>query len=265
MRREQLIWGVVLVLLGGLMLANALGIRLPNGSSLMSIFWPLFLILLGGWILLGVFIKRNPGTESVSVDLQGSTEAKVKISHGAGQFRLHSGAEYNELAHGTFVGGLEQKATKNGNRLDVSMRPMRDILTFPFWGSLNRIDWDLSMNAHIPTALELNLGANESTIDLSDMKITDLKVKSGATDLRITLPLDGRLNAEFEIGAASTTLVIPDGVEARLQATLGAAELNIDKNRFPRNGSFYESAKYESSPNAVNIKISAGAASIKIM
>jgi len=264
MRRDQLVWGVVLLLLGGLMLSNAMGIRLPNGNSLTSVFWPLLLILLGAWVLLGVFMKRDPETESASVDLQGATEAKVTIKHGAGQFQLHSGAEYNELAHGTFVGGMEHKASKNGNRLEVSIRPGTDFLSFPFLGINTRLNWDVSMNPYIPTSLDLNLGANESIIDLSDMKITELKVKTGANDLRMTMPLDGRLNADFEIGAASTVLVIPDGVAARIHATLGAAELSVDTNRFPRNGSFYESPNYETSPNAVNIKISAGAASIKI-
>ena len=263
MRRDQLVWGIVLVLLGGLMLANAMGIRLPNGNSLMNIFWPVLLILLGAWILLGVFLKRTPKTESASIDLQGASEADVTIKHGAGRFALHSGAEFNELAHGAFVGGVEYKAAKNGNRLEVRMRPGTDLLSFPF-AAVHHLDWDVSMNPYIPTSLELNLGATESTVDLSDMKITGLKVKTGASDLRMTLPLDGRFNADFEIGAASTNLFIPDGMEARIQASLGAADLRIDQKRFPRKDGYYESARYETSRNAINIKISAGAASITI-
>ena len=48
MRRNQLVLGVVLLLIGGLMLANAMGIKLPNGMSLMELFWPFVLILGGG-------------------------------------------------------------------------------------------------------------------------------------------------------------------------------------------------------------------------
>ena len=55
MRRNQLVWGVILLLFGGLMLANEMGFRLPNGKALMEIFWPVLLILAGAWVLIGVF------------------------------------------------------------------------------------------------------------------------------------------------------------------------------------------------------------------
>ena len=32
MRRNQLVWGVVLLLVGGFMFANEMGIKLPNGD-----------------------------------------------------------------------------------------------------------------------------------------------------------------------------------------------------------------------------------------
>lgn len=38
MNRSQLFWGGVLMLVGGLMLAGELGVRLPNGNSLLSLF-----------------------------------------------------------------------------------------------------------------------------------------------------------------------------------------------------------------------------------
>ena len=69
MRRSQLFWGIVLLLIGGLMLANEMGIRLPNGMSLMQLFWPLALIFAGGWVLFGVFFRGNVETENASIDL----------------------------------------------------------------------------------------------------------------------------------------------------------------------------------------------------
>ena len=51
MRRDYIFWGVVLILLGGLMFLNATDIRLPRGISPMELFWPSLLILLGLWVL----------------------------------------------------------------------------------------------------------------------------------------------------------------------------------------------------------------------
>ena len=68
MRRNQLFWGIVLLLIGGLMLANEMGIKLPNGMSLMELFWPLALIFAGVWVLVGVFFRGNVETENASID-----------------------------------------------------------------------------------------------------------------------------------------------------------------------------------------------------
>lgn len=264
MRRGQLIWGVILLLLGGLMLANEMGIRLPNGSSLMDLFWPVALLLAGAWILIGVFIRRNVETENASIDLQGASSANIRISHGAGELKIHSGAAANEIAHGSFMGGLDHTANRNGDRLDVRMKPARDAFDFPFFGPRIQLDWDVALNANIPVALKLELGANKTAIDLRDMNVSDLKLETGASETKLTLPSRGRFTADLDLGAASLEITVPDGLSARIRASLGAADMKINETRFPRNGGYYQSADYETAVNAVDMTIDAGAASIKI-
>lgn len=264
MRRNQLVWGVVLLLLGGLMLANAMGIKLPNGSSLTDIFWPLILILGGIWVLVGVFARGNIETENASIDLQSATAADIKISHGAGELKIHGGANANEIAHGSFAGGLDKKVNRNGDKLEVKMKPASDFMDIPFWGPRNAINWDVSLNPQIPIALKLNLGANKSELDLRDLNITNLDLDTGASDTKITLPARGRFSADLDLGAASLEIIIPEGLSARIRASLGAADLKIDESRFPRNGSFYQSVDFTTAENSVDMSIDAGAASIKI-
>ena len=266
MRRNQLVWGVVLLLVGGFMFANEMGIKLPNGVSLMEFFWPVVLILGGIWVLVGVFFRRSGSVEveNASIDLQGASSVDLKINHGAGELKLHSGANANEFAHGSFSGGLEHKATRNGDRLEVRMRPAKDVFDFPFFGPRHQLDWDIALNAGIPIALKLNLGANKSDLDLRDMNITDLDLDTGASDTKLTLPSRGRFRADLDLGAASLEVIVPEELSARIRASLGAADLKIDQSRFPRNGSYYQSPDYEAAANAVDMTIDAGAASIKI-
>ena len=266
MRRNQLFWGVILLLIGGLMFINELGIKLPNGMSLTELFWPMLLIGGGFWVLAGVFFRRsgNVEVESASIELQGTSSANLKISHGAGELKIHSGANANELVHGTFGGGLEHKATRNGDRLEVRMRPAKDYVDFPFLGSHTQLDWDIALNADIPTALTLNLGANKSMLDLRDMNITDLDLDTGASDTKLMLPSKGRFRADLDLGAASLEVIVPEGLSARIHASLGAADMKVDESRFPRNGKYYQSPDYDTAVNAVDMTIDAGAASIKI-
>ena len=263
MNRSSLGWGVVLLLLGGLMLANAMGLRLPGGASPMSFFWPLVLILFGGWMILSVFMRgRLPEGESASVSLQGASEASVRVNHGAGELRIGSGAGMDELANGMFSGGLEQSSRLNGSRLEVRLNPPQP--NFPFLGHWDRYDWDMRLNANIPTALTLQMGANKTEADLHDLRLTSLKVETGASETRIRLPAQGRLRADFSLGAASLKLTVPEGVAARIRATTGAATLSVDTSRFPRMGDVYQSPDFETAVNAIEIKIDAGAADIKV-
>jgi len=264
MRNNQLFWGVILLLAGGFMLANAMGIELPNGMSLMELLWPLGLILAGLWVLFGVFLRGKIETENASIDLQGATSASLKISHGAGELNIHSGANSNELLHGSFAGGLDHKAHRNGDRLEVRVKPAKDVMDFPFFGPRAQLDWDVALNSQIPTALTLNVGANKSMLDLRDLNLTDLKLETGASETRVTLPASGRYRADFDLGAASLDVIVPDGLSARIRVSVGMAGVSVDEARFPRNGSYYQSPDFDSAANSADITIDAGAASIKV-
>lgn len=264
MRRNQLIWGIVLLLLGGLMLADAMGITLPNGKSFIDLFWPLLLIFFGARVLFGVFIRCTVESEFASIDLQGASEVCLVIKHGAGELKLHSGAGANEFVSGTFAGGLDHKASRNGSRLDVQMRPANDFMDFSYFGANTQLDWDVALNQNIPIQLRLSLGANKSMIDLHDMNITNLKLETGASETHLTLPAHGRFHADFDLGAASLTVTIPAGLSARIHASLGAADMKIDEARIPYHGSYYQSPDYDIATDAADITVNAGAASIKI-
>ena len=264
MRRSQLFWGSVLLLWGLLLLVDAMGVRLPNGSSISSLFWPIGLLLAGGWILFGVFMRGKIEDENASIDLQGASSASVRINHGAGELKIHSGAASNEIMHGTFSGGLDQKASRNGDSLEVRMRPAKDFVDFPFFGPQNRLDWDVALNAGVPTALTMNLGANKATLDLRDMNITDLKLETGASETKLTLPSRGRFRADLDLGAASLEVIIPEGLSARIRTSVGAVDLKVDEMRFPRNGGYYQSQDFDTAANSVDLTVDAGAASIKI-
>jgi hypothetical protein len=262
MKRNQLVWGVILLLAGGLMLANEMKITLPNGKPLMDIFWPLVLILGGVWILFGVFYRGKVEMENASIDLQGATSAKVRIDHGAGELKIHSGANGSEFMRGSFMGGLDHRSNRNGDQLEVKMKPAQD-MGFPLGGRI-QLDWDAAFNADIPIAFDMNIGAVKATLDLRDMKLTNLDLDTGASETQIFLPALGRFSVDLDCGAASVVVTIPEGLSARIRSTVVAGDLSIDKNRFPRSGNYYQSPDFDSAPNTVGMTIDAGAASIKI-
>jgi hypothetical protein len=264
MRRDTIFWGAILILLGGLMFLNAADIRLPGGINAMRLFWPSVLILLGGWIMFGFFLRGRVETEQVSIDLQGASQASLKLNHGAGRLALRSGASSSQLLNGTFAGGVKQHAHKSGDRLEAHIEANPMIFP-PFFGGWQGLEWNINLNRDIPLALRLETGASQSELDLRDLKVTDLRVNTGASKTDLVLPADaGLTNVKVELGAASLDMVVPQGVAARIRTEHGAATIEVDTARFPYSNGIYESADYSSAQNKADIMIQAGAGRVAV-
>lgn len=264
MRRDYIFWGVILILLGGLMFLNTADIRLPGGINPMQLFWPTALILLGLWIIFGYLLRGKAETEQLVIDLQGASQAALKLNHGAGHLTLHAGASAEQLLTGSFAGGVKQRAHKSGDRLDAHIEANPTFFP-PFFGGWQGLEWDISLNRDIPLALRLETGASQSELDLRDLKVTDLRVNTGASKTDLTLPANaGKTDVRVELGAASLDMVVPQGVAARIRSESGAAAIEIDTARFPYSNGIYESADFPSAENKVDIMIQAGAGRVAV-
>ncbi len=264
MRRDYLFWGAILILLGGLMFLNSAGIRLPGGVNPLQLFWPSVLILLGGWIMFGYFLRRNLVAEQVSIDLQGAGQASLKLSHGAGHLVVGAGASPGLLLSGAFAGGVKQHTHRSGDRLDVHLEANPTIFP-PFIGGWQGLEWKIDLNRDVPLALWLETGASQAELDLRDLKVTDLKVSTGASKTDLTLPVSaGMTTVKVELGAASLDMVVPQGVAARIRAEHGVAAIEIDTARFPYSNGIYESADFSLAQNKADILIQAGAGKVAV-
>ena len=237
---------------------------MPGGINAMQLFWPSVLILLGGWIMFGYFLRGNVEEEQVAIDLQGASQAVLKLSHGAGRLVLGAGAASGQLLNGTFAGGVRQHAHRSGDRLDAHIEA-RPFVFPPFFGGWQGLEWNINLNHDIPLTLKLETGASQSELDLRDLKVTDLKVSTGASKTDLTLPANaGSTTVKVELGAASLDMLVPQGVAARIRAEHGAAAIEIDTTRFPYSNGIYESADYSSAQNKADIKIEAGAGKVTV-
>lgn len=264
MRRDYIFWGVILILLGGLMFINAADIRLPGGINPMQLFWPTVLILLGLWVIFGYFLRGKVETEQLSIDLQGASQASLKLNHGAGRVILGAGAPAGKLLSGSFAGGVKQQAHLSGGRLDARIEANPMIFP-PFLSGWQGLEWTINLNRDVPLTLRLETGASQSELDLRDLKVTDLRVNTGASKTDLTLPANaGLTTVRVELGAASLDMIVPQGVAARIRSESGAAAIEIDTTRFPYSNGIYESPDYSSAQNKVDIMIQAGAGRVTV-
>lgn len=258
MRRYQIFWGGFLILLGIMLLLDQLG--LVRFGQL----WPLLLVAIGGWMIWRNTSGRSATaeTETLSIPLEGATQAHLKLSHGAGRLQITANAEEGNLLDGAFDNGVIHHIRRSGDQLDVTLRanPLE-----PFeWIPGSQINWSIGLNRDTALTLDLHTGASRADLDLSKLKVQRIHLNSGANDTQITLPAHaGHTDFKIDAGAASVSVQAPDGVAVRLKST-GLLSTSVDQQRFPRSGKYYQSPDYDTAENRVNLKVAMGAGTLKL-
>jgi hypothetical protein len=91
-----------------------------------------------------------------------------------------------------------------------------------------------------------------------------LDVDGGAANVRITVPQAGETEVVVNAGAARITVVVPEGVAARISRSTALVSMDVDTDRFLRNGDAYQSPSYDTARDRVNLDFRVGAASVTV-
>ncbi len=197
----------------------------------------------------------------LALDLEGAADAEVRIAFGAGKL-LVGAAPSGRLVEGTFDGGVN--ATPAG--------PGRVRLSTPHPASWNwgwgraPFEWRMGLTAEVPLRLEVETGASDNELDLSGLRVTDLRFRTGAAQSRVTLPAAGVTRVNAEGGAAQIRFRVPAGVSARITSTMAIGSTDIDTSRFPRtaDGTAWASPDFDANPNRVEIAVRGGVGQVTI-
>jgi hypothetical protein len=264
MKRSSFFWGSVIVLLGAVLLLNNMHLLVFN---VWAFFWPALLILLGVWFLLGpTWQKKNLDTIQSTIPLQDSTAAEIEFHHGAGRLEINASARPGELVNGWFTGGVDSEIHRDGGLTRLKLQNRSDI---PFEGpwrtGSHGFEWVVGLSPEIPLKLAFKTGASESVLDLSQLKVTNLSVETGASSTEITLPANASMtSAQVKSGVAAVKMHIPAGVGARIHIKSGLSGINVDTARFVRDGEDYVSTDYASALNKLDLAVDTGVGSVDI-
>lgn len=290
----SLITGLVLFLVGFLFFEGLLHLNGDRFAGLTSLSVPIVIMGIGAAVLVGAIIpgpwrRRSwpsaPGArawtaggsgtppvsaaapnvggtaQALALALEGAADAEVRIAFGAGKLLVGSAAS-GLLVDGTFEGGVN--ASPAG--------PGRVRLTTPHpaswswdWGRAP-FDWRLGLTAEVPLRLEVETGASDNELDLSGLRVTDLRLRTGAAQSRVTLPATGVTRVSAEGGAAQMRFRVPAGVAARITSTMAIGTTDVDTSRFPRtqDGAAWASPDFDANPNRAEIAVRGGVGQVTI-
>jgi hypothetical protein len=264
MRRGSLIWGLIIIIVGFMLLLGNLGLLPVNAWQLI---WPVVLIALGLSFLFGPrFYGTRAETRQVSIPI-GNSRAEIRLNHGAGQLEVAGAAPAGQLLSGTFEGGVEFDTQRGGEADRVQLNAPVGVIFPGFWmGSSRGYSWQIQFSPDTDFNMIFKTGASESRLDLSDLRVRDLRIETGASSTELIFPKNaGNTRAEIHAGAASVDIRIPEGVAGHIRVQSGLSGIKIDTTRFISVGNNeYQSPDFQTAANRADIYIETGVGSISV-
>lgn len=259
MRRDNIFWGVALIVFGTLFLLQNQGLI----GNVFEFFWPIVLILLGSWIVANVFWKPSAVSgESFTVPLGTARHVRYRFNHGAAQIIINGDAPAGTAIVGSSAVVGSHSSRSDGDRLEVKVETGPSFI--PILGPGDGV-WHYQISKDVPVTVTVEAGASTFDIDLKDTLASRLELKVGASTVNVTMPAHGVSELDIEGGAATFNVRIPEGVSARVNTVEGFVSLHVDEGRFPQAASgLYESANFDMAPDRVLIVIKAGVGTVNV-
>jgi hypothetical protein len=302
--RRGVFWPLLLIALGLLFLLQNFGFIPGVSWRALASLWPLLLVLIGldiafarrwpiptlvaevaviaaGLALVayspnlapGVFVFGDgdgPGETDVSVPRGSAAELALTLNGGAARsYHLSGGSDALVEAHSV---SPDLRVRSSGTTRAVVR--VDQVSPNGFFQPAGAADIEIRVAGDVPTSLTINVGAGEFDIDLSNIRVTTARLNVGASAMRLVLPKpSGNVDIRMNGGASSITIVVPEGVDARIATTGGLLSLRSENARLGSGettagciacGNAVETSGYSAAKDRVTLTISAGASSIAV-
>lgn len=282
--------GVVMFLVGFLFFEGMIGLSGDRFAEVSEVAVPLLLVAIGIVVIIGAFVPgpwRRPvivvhdandraaaergdgGTgwaapvpDRLAIPLEGAVDAEVMVTFAAGHLRIGAAAP-GLLVDGTFGGGV--RVERGGSAGRARLAPPAP----PAGWTLGRepYTWTMGVTGEVPLRLRVESGAADAELDLTGVRLAELRLRTGASETRVSLPAAaGFTRVDAEGGAAAIHFRVPEGVAARIRTYIALGSTDVDAVRFPRNpaGSGWESPDYETAANRIEVEARGGIGSVSI-
>jgi len=200
-------------------------------------------------------------TQQVQIPLDGATSARVQVQQSEGTLNIGANASQGDLIQGVFGGGLESEISRMGDVVNVRLKNLARLgfmsIWFPWtWWNANILDWTFGLEKQIPIVLDIEIAAGQANLELGELQISELNLKTRSSSVLMTLPFNaGQTTVNVNARTASVIIRIPPDVAAFIRTSEEIYITKINPNRFPmiEKGREYRSTNYETAANRVDI------------
>lgn len=259
--------GVFLIVTGGILALVSAGVI---QADIWAVALSAFFIGVGAMAIWAAMRRDGaPLRTEFNVSRGGASEARVVVRYGAGRLRVGPGAAPENLAEvrGNISGNRRVDSADGGRRIEavLSVDVLSDGIPPWNWGSRQPPEWDVRLAKDLPLDLEIDAGACETRLDLTDLKVRTFRLQSGASDTEVRMPAAaGHVRSSIRVGAAAVRIVLPPGIGGRIVTQSGLGEVRVDRSRFQPVLGGHETPDYATAENRVEIEVVLGAASVDV-
>ncbi len=316
MKLDRVIWGIVLLFIGGVLLLNNFNVIDFYWSNVWK-FWPVFLIIIGVNILFNrnnsqtgniislaivvitlsfLFVKGQEKPEGKwwgnmrnNIDMDIDSEDGKNVGANRSTFvepftigddlkknilEISGGGTSFELKGSSDSLFLASVSKKNNNfGLTKIVADSVNTLIFKSQDKNRRSKWsigdgnntvELYLNTKPVWEMNLKLGAGEMDFDLKDYKIRTLNFDGGAADINFKigdlLPIT---DVNVKTGIADVKISIPESSGCRIKTKTGLSSKDFSGFKMISEG-VYETANYQSSTKKIFINFDGGLSSFEV-
>lgn len=201
------------------------------------------LALVGGMIWLAMISPFGGAarTQEFSQALDGAQKSSLNFSEGSGNISVSGGNDDTVLVSGSV------KLPKNVELSPVYSAPIdgkskysieeASATILPF----NMSDpWMVKVNTTIPVDVEVDMGAGNTNLDLSALKVDEFSTKMGFGRVIVTLPKSGSLTGHVDVAVGELVIRVPKGKHVILHYSTALVARQIPDS-FTMNGDLIES------------------------
>lgn len=286
-------WGILFIVIGILILLDNLGVLsiyleriwflwpvaiIGIGISLLSVRSTLLRILSLIFVLavcsVVAYILVSP--QAVSIDSSGVPQ-KISVSStskdlrsaevvvDAGAARINLSSDKNVLLVDASLESDWLSLQHTSTRRDgVQLVNISTDTKRTFWIGSYRNDLDVTLGRTLPTSLTIKAGASQLKGDLSDVRISRLVLKMGASDINLRVgDRLARQDIEIDAGASNVVLYMPADAGVRVRSESGLTHVNLEGvNKI--SDSIYESDDFANSSNQIIVEAKLGVSNFTI-
>lgn len=292
-RRYAPIWGIFLLFLGVVFLLQTLNVLPWELWGTLWRFWPVLLIVIGlgfllarfnVWLVSGVVLvllsgclgiaiwqyepSSPPGeiTQSYSEPLDGLEQAQVEIDFSLGTLTVNSlpPGSLNFVEADSTVRNADMRVDFRRQDSEGKLYLTKEQGNVPF---LNEGDnrYQVRLTRNIPLTLDIKSTVSDNELDLSELKVTELRLSIDAGNCKVTMPSSTEtVNAYIEVDVGNLEVDIPDGVAARVQAKTDLGSFDIDGSRFQKQGDYYISEDFDTAQNRIYLEIDSDLSRVQV-